>query len=384
VTGQNGTVVDTAVIGGGIAGAAVAYYLARGGADGVAIFERDQLASGVTAASFSGVRQQFSTPLEIELSKRGLRFWKTCEAEFDAPCPFHQVGYLFLTGKPELLARFGEAARLQEALGAGPVRMLGPDGVLAIAPYLGAEGLAGGCYTPEDGRVTATDGVAALAKGARELGVKIRTHWPVASIERAPGGFVLTGPAGQARARRVVVAAGIWSPQLLIPLGVELDVYPMRLHYALTGPALTGCVVPLIVDFDTGFCIEREGPGLAVTMLLPELPPGYGQQEMLADWYQAATVRAPALVDLGISHLLTATADGVSDGHPNAGQLAEDLWVIAGFAGHGAMHGPPVAELLARQILGDPDPGLDISALDPLRAGAARGGQEWMVAQKRD
>ena len=383
MTGHADAVAGTAVIGGGIAGAAVAYYLARGGAEDVVIFERDQLASGVTAASFSGVRQQFSTPMEIELSKRGLRFWKTCEAQFDSPCPFHQVGYLFLTGKPELLAKFDEAARLQAALGAGPVHMLDPDGVVDVAPYLSAEGLAGGCYTPEDGRVTATDGVAALAKGARELGVQVRTHWPVDSIERVPGGFVLTGQAGRARARTVVVATGIWSPQLLTPLGFDLDVYPMKLHYAITGPALTGLVVPLIVDFDTGFCVEREGPGLAVTMLLPELPPGYGQREMLDDWYQAATVRAPGLVDLGISHLLTATADGVTDGHPNAGQLDEDLWVIAGFAGHGAMHGPPVAELLARQILGDPDPDIDISALNPLRARDQHGAEEWMVAQKR-
>jgi sarcosine oxidase, subunit beta len=384
VTGHVDAIAGTAVIGGGIAGVAVAYYLARGGAEDVVIFERDQLASGVTAASFSGVRQQFSTPMEIELSKRGLRFWKTCEAEFDSPCPFHQVGYLFLTGRHELLVRFTEAARLQAALGAGPVHMLSPDAVLAVAPYLSAEGLAGGCYTPEDGRVTATDGVAALAKGARELGVRVRTHWPVDSIKRASGEFVLTGQAGQARARTVVVAAGIWSPQLLTPLGFALDVYPMKLHYALTGPALSDIVVPLIVDFDTGFCIEREGPGLAVTMLLPELPPGYGQQEMLADWYQAATVRAPSLVDLGISHLLTATADGVTDGHPNAGPLDDDLWVIAGFAGHGAMHGPPVAELLARQILGDPDPDIDVSVLDPLRSRQQHGAEEWMVAQKRE
>ncbi len=380
---QQDLTVGTAVIGGGIAGTAMAYYLARGGASDVAIFERAQLASGVTAASFSGVRQQFSTPLEIELSKRGLEFWKTCEARFDSPCPFHQVGYLFLTGKPELLAKFDEAAQLQRSMGAGPVRMLTPAEVLGLAPYLGDEGLAGGCYTPEDGRVTATDGVGALAKGARELGVRVRTNWPVDSVTRAGSTFLLTGPAGQARARQVIVAAGIWSPALLGPLGYTLDVYPMRLHYALTGPALTGTVIPLIVDFDTGFCIEREGLGLAVTMLLPALPPGYGQQEMLADWYAAATVRAPGLVDLGISHLLTATADGVTDGHPNAGQLEEGLWVIAGFAGHGAMHGPPVAELLARQILGDPDPYVDISPLDPLRSRQAAGGEEWMVAQKR-
>jgi sarcosine oxidase, subunit beta len=375
--------VNTAVIGGGIAGAATAYYLAVGGADGVAIFERDQMASGVTAASFSGIRQQFSTAPEIELSKRGLAFWKTCEEKFDSPCPFHQVGYLFLTGRPELLEKFADAARLQQELDAGPVEMLDPAGVVRVAPWIASDGLVGGCYTPADGRVTATDGVEALAKGARRLGVEIRRHWPVTGLERAAdGGYIMTGPTGRVQANQVVVAAGIWSPELLAPLGFQLDIYPMRTHYALTGAALTGEVVPLTVDFDTGFCIEPEGPGLAVTMLLPELPVGYTQQDMLQDWYEAAATRAPGLVDLGISHLLTATADGVTDGHPNAGQLDDNLWVIAGFAGHGAMHGPPTAELMARTMLGDPDPIIDISAFSPLRNRSS--GEEWMVAQKKD
>jgi sarcosine oxidase subunit beta len=383
VTLAAGAAVDTAIVGGGLAGVPLAYYLARGGAEDVTIFERDQLGSGVTAASFSGIRQQFSTPLEIELAKRGLHFWKSCEEVFDSPCPFHQVGYLFLTARSELLARFEEAAQLQRALGAGPVEMLGPEEIRAVSPWLGTDDLAGGCYTPEDGRVTATDGVAALAKGARSLGVHIRTQWPVGVVERVTGGFLLSGRAGSVRARRVIVAAGIWSPQVLKPLGFSLDIYPMVLHYALTAPALEGRVVPLTVDFDTGFCIEREGPGLAVTMLLPERPPSYGQQEMLADWHTAATVRAPSLIELGISHLLTATADGVSDGHPNAGQLDEDLWVLAGFAGHGAMHGPPVAELMAKEVLGSPDPDISISDLDPLRSHETVGAEEWMVAQAR-
>ena len=91
---SNGAVrrVDTVIVGGGIAGTALAYYLARGGVEDIVLLERDQLGSGMTAASFSGVRQQFSTPLEIELSKRGLRFWKTCEEQFDSPCPFNQCG----------------------------------------------------------------------------------------------------------------------------------------------------------------------------------------------------------------------------------------------------------------------------------------------------
>src|SRR5262249_33989999 len=76
----------TVVIGGGIVGCAVAYYLAEQGAKDILVVERQALASGSTGGSFGGVRQQFSTPLEIEFSKRGLEFWRTCEEAFDSPC----------------------------------------------------------------------------------------------------------------------------------------------------------------------------------------------------------------------------------------------------------------------------------------------------------
>jgi len=375
----------TVVVGGGIAGTALAYYLARAGMEDVLVVDRDQLGSGSTAASFSGVRQQFSTPFEIELSKRGLRFWKTCEEQFGSPCPFHQTGYLFVSTRQEVMRRFEAAADLQRELGAGPVEILEPRAVRDVAPWLAVEDLAGGSYTPEDGRVTGTDGVTALAKGARELGVEIRQYWPVSSIERSgASGYRVRGPKGDVAARQVVVAAGIWTPALLGPLGFSVDVRPLVLHYAITSTFRSDATVPLTVDFDTGFCIEREGTGLAVSVLQSELPPGYGPQEMIEEWFGLASKRAPELVELGISHLLSAEADEVSDGHPNAGQLDDGLWVLAGFAGHGVMHGPVLAELLARVIVGDPDPHLDLSVCDPLRVVSPERGSEWMIPHRQE
>lgn len=374
----------TVIVGGGIAGTALAYYLARGGADGIVVLERDQLGSGSTAASFSGVRQQFSTPFEIELSKRGLRFWKTCEEQFDSPCPFDETGYLFVSSREEVMQRLETAAKLQRELGAGPVEMLDPEAVKSVVPWLAVDDLAGGSFTPEDGRVTGTDGVAALAKGARALGVDVRQYWPVEAVERRASGYAVRGPKGEIAAEQVVVAAGIWSRSLVEPLGLSLDVRPIVLNYAITSPFMQGARVPLTIDFDTGFCVEREGPGLAVSMLRSDVPPGYGPEEMIEEWSSIAATRAPGLVDLGISHLLSAEADEVSDGHPNAGQLDEGLWALAGFAGHGVMHGPVLAELLARVMLGDPDPQLDLSACDPRRVSRTEHSGEWMIPHRQD
>ena len=109
--------LGTVVIGGGIVGSAVAYYLAEAGERDILLVEQGRLASGSTGGSFGGVRQQFSTPLEIELSRRGLEFWKTAERVFSSPVPFFQCGYLLVSGQAEIVARLAEAARLQAGMG---------------------------------------------------------------------------------------------------------------------------------------------------------------------------------------------------------------------------------------------------------------------------
>src|SRR5438046_10430655 len=108
--------VGTAIIGGGIAGCAVAYYLAAEGETDILLLEADELGSGSTGGSFGGVRQQFSTPLEIELSRRGLEFWRSAERVFDAPVTWHANGYLFMTGQPEIMAKLAEGAALQRGM----------------------------------------------------------------------------------------------------------------------------------------------------------------------------------------------------------------------------------------------------------------------------
>jgi sarcosine oxidase subunit beta len=84
--------VGTAIIGGGIAGSAVAYYMAEQGEPDILLLEADELGSGSTGGSFGGVRQQFSTALEIEFSRRGLEFWRTAAQVFDSAVSWHPNG----------------------------------------------------------------------------------------------------------------------------------------------------------------------------------------------------------------------------------------------------------------------------------------------------
>lgn len=371
---------NTVIIGGGIVGCAVAYYLAEEGESDILVVEAEELGSGSTGGSFGGVRQQFSTALEIEFSRRGLVFWQTAERRFESAVPWHPNGYLFMTGQPDIMAKLAEAAALQRSMGLTDVHVLDPEQIREVVPWIATTGLLGATYTPNDGKVTPTDGVVALVKAARQRGVRFREHWTVRSLERVGSAWRVTGPE-VVEAERVVVCTGYWTSDFLRSFGLELTIRPQPLYSAITGPALDSQHVPLTLDLDTGFVVEREAAELIIAILFEENPPGYGHTRMLEEFAELARVRAPSLADLHIARHVVANVDMGGDGHPYVGSVEDGLWVAAGFGGHGVMHGPPVAELLAKTIAGRPDPTVDITPLTPWRkAGAA---SEWMVAAKK-
>ncbi len=370
----------TVVIGGGIVGCAVAHYLTEEGESDVLVVEAEELGSGSTGGSFGGIRQQFSTPLEIELSRRGLEFWRTAEQRFESPVPWHPNGYLFMSGQPDIMAKLAEAAALQWSMGLTDIHVLDPEQIREVVPWIATPGLLGATYTPNDGKVTPTDGVAALVKAARKRGVGFHEHWAVRSLERGSAGWRVIGPE-VVEAERVVVCTGYWASDFMRAFGLELTIRPQALYSAITGPALGGLHVPLTIDFDTGLLVEREAEGLIISILLDTNPPGYGHTQMLEDFAELARVRAPSLAELHIAKNVVANVDMGGDGHPYVGSVEDGLWMAAGFGGHGVMHGPPVAELLAKTIAGRTDPTLDITPLTPWRKeGAAT---EWMVAAKK-
>jgi sarcosine oxidase subunit beta len=372
--------VETVIVGGGIVGCGLACYLSELTDGPIVVLERDQLGSGSTGGSFGGVRQQFSHPLEIELSRRGHAFWRTCAERFDSPCPFHEDGYLFLTGRDRTAERLVRAAEAQRACGMPDVHVLRPAEIAERFPWLSPEGLQLGTYTPRDGRVNPMDGLAALAAAARRRGVVFREGVAVSALSRTPAGWEVTG-SERLTARRVVVAAGAWSGALLAPLGLRLDLWPKPLHGAIVAGVQLGDPLPLTIDMDTGLVVEREADGLLIAVLRDEDPAGYTAEQMLEDFHEQARHRAPVLQDVTVVRSTLGLVDHGGDGHAYVGQVEDGVWVAAGFSGHGTMHGPVVAELLARTVAGQPDPGVDLAAFDPWRPPGQAA--EWMQATQK-
>lgn len=369
----------TVIIGGGIAGVGLAYFLARNGETDIAVLEGNELASGCTQGSLGGVRQQFSSAPEIELALRGRDFWRDFEANFDYPCTYYQDGYLLVTGKPETLSALELAAEVQRSAGAPHVEMLAADQLVDVAPWINPDGLLGGSYTPLDGRFNPTDGLYGLAKAAKKLGVEIHERSRVQNIQRHEGGWSVSANA-VISANRVVIASGLAAPAMAKPFGVHLDITPLWLHCGYTTAVAVGQPMPLMIDLDSGLIIEREGAGACVTVSDPTFG-AHGRDAVMEKFAELSAIRAPVFGDVGMRTTTSAAFDATGgDGHAYMGEIEDGLWVFAGFDGHGTMQGPALAEMLANAMAGKNDPVLDIAMFDPRRV--PNGKDEWIRAAK--
>lgn len=371
--------VGTLVIGGGIAGVSAAYFLAAAGEASIVVLEANELASGCTQGSLGGVRQQFSTAPEVELAIRGLKFWRDFEKDFDYPCPFYEDGYLLVTGREDIFANLHSAADVQRAQGATNVALLDADALTDVAPWISPVDLLGGSYTPNDGRFNPTDGLYGIARAARALGVDIREHTAVTHLEHTSSGWRID--AGDVFiAQRVVIAAGLATPKLVRPFGVELDITPLWLHCGYTTEVATGLAMPLTIDLDSGLIIERDGVGACVTVSDTRYGPS-GLHAVMEEFAELVAVRAPMFSDVGIRATTSAAFDATGgDGHAYVGEIQDGLWVLAGFDGHGTMQGPALAKMLVNLMAGNGDDVLDVAIFDPRRI--VGGKEEWLRAAK--
>ena len=107
------------IIGGGIVGISIAYFLAKRGQNNIVLLERDLLAQASTGLCVGGIRQQFSHPSNILLSQHTIRILQHFEDEFQTKIGFHQAGYLFLTKEQPTWEAFGECVKTRTLPGDG-------------------------------------------------------------------------------------------------------------------------------------------------------------------------------------------------------------------------------------------------------------------------
>ena len=354
------------IVGGGVVGSATAWYLRKHGLTGsIAIIEKDTTyQNGCTARSAGGIRQQFSTPENIELSKFGLALMRNLKAEFgpDTDVNFREQGYLILASE-EGLPILEENQRVQIALGADNALLMGDD-LSARFPWLVIDGIAGGCFgLTGEGWLDPYSLMTLLRKAAVAKGVEVIPGEVAAVAKHANRITGLTLATGESIGCGALVnAAGTGAGAFAAMAGVALPVGPRKRYvYVLDCPAATEALhkAPLTVQ-PTGVWFRPEG-----RTFICGLSPEEHEEPSVMDWevdYQFFEERIwPALA----SHVPLFEAIKVINawvGHYDYNALDQNavigphpeianFYFANGYSGHGLQQGPASGNAIAELIV---------------------------------
>lgn len=372
--------IDVVIIGGAVMGASCAYWLTRMQPGlRVLVAEMDPgFARASTALSVASIRSQFSTPVNVAISRFGIGFIREFQASLgqDVGIPslgFTENGYLFLAHSPDAASQFAELAAMQRGLGAA-TEVWTPDQTRARFPWLAVDDLTAASFGPRDEGWFDNMGLlagfraAAKAQGAqfvtdRATGLQMQGGRVVAvNLEKT--GRVACAHAVNAAGTRASVVAG-WA-------GLALPVEPRkRTVFVIDAPNARHPDAPLLVD--KGFYLRPEGTGQWITATVPDQDGPCDANDFDPDlhlfeeviWEQLYA-RAPGfdavkVVRHWVGHYAYNTLDqnALLGPHPDV----PNLHFMNGFSGHGLQQSPAVGRGVAEHLLTGGWQSLDLSDL---------------------
>jgi sarcosine oxidase subunit beta len=362
---------DIVVIGAGIVGCSIAYHLALQGAPTVVVLDKDLICSGSTGKSVGGIRQQFATEVNIQLSVESLKMFHRMPEELGIDPGLRPVGYLFLATTPAELALFRKNADLQQRHGV-PVQLIPPEEIRRLVPFVRLDDVIGGAYCPTDGYAAPYEVTMGYAAAARRLGVRIHEQRAVTGILRSGGQIAgVETPRGPIHAPVVVNAGGAAGGVIGALAGAEIPVRPYRRQIFVTGPIPAFAVEPpLTIDYGRSWYFRGEMGGCLFSGPKDEQSTFNTNVdwEHVAESVAKAVSRIPLLEGAEVRRGWAGSYDISPDNNAILGAVAElpGFYVATGHSGHGFMHGPATGKLMAELVLTGKT-SLDISTLDVSR-----------------
>jgi sarcosine oxidase subunit beta len=347
---------DCVIIGGGVVGCSLAYHLARAGMRPI-LLERGQLGAGSTARGAGGVRQQFSTEINVRIGMLSRRLLERFEDEIDATADLREIGYLFVASDASQMEQFARNVEMQHRVGLTDVQLLDRDGITALVPQLNVDDVHGGTFCASDGLAGPNEVTAGYVAAARRHGAQVVDGTGVDAIERR--GDVVTAVVASGRriaSPLVVNCAGPFAAAVGAMASVEVPVKPFRRHLFLTETFSLDRDPPMTVDMRTSFYFHPEGDGLLLGMSDPAEPPSFDTN---VDWsflehlVEHATHRLPVLERAAIKTGWAGLYEVSPDHQAIVGESElAGFWLCCGFSGHGFMQAPAIGRLLAAEITG--------------------------------
>ena len=358
------------VIGGGVTGLSIARALTARGVGDVLVCERAALASGGTGKSSGIVRCHYGVPSLAALALASLPFFEAAGEDVG----FRQVGYLVGVGAENEAALMANTS-MQADLGID-VGLVGTDLVGDLWPQLELNDFAAFSYEPRGGYADASQTAFLFGRQARAGGASIRPATPVTRLlmrgERVRGVQLADG--SELQSDIVVLAAGVWSAHLLVPLGVTLPIRAERAELLMIDAGQPLRDKPVLSDLVSLLYARTEGSGELLVGSSDHSRPEYADADHYSNRVNSAGLdkaaakilhRFPGFPDPRVSASYAGCYDVTPDYNPVIAPVGpRGLFLAAGFSGHGFKISPAVGELVADLILDGESRHPDVQASD--------------------
>ena len=372
---------DVVVVGGGIVGSSIAYHLTEQGCRNVLVIEREaHQGKGSTGKSMGGVRAQFSTPVNIQMSMYSIPFYAAFDERLGHPADYRAQGYLFLATSEAHLHYLDTNRQRQVAAGL-EVEKLAADDVRTSFPLLKTDDVLGGNFCQTDGFVDPNSAMVGFMTKASEQGAKLWRGTDVTGISVDCNGVAAVNTSRETIAtRNVVNAAGAWAECVAKMVNIDLPVEPLRRMLVPTEPFDEyPHTAPMTVDMSNGFHFRPEARGFLLAWNDPEETPGFKtdfEPSFIEKILERAANRVPCFdhVPINPKRAWAGLYEMTPDHHPILGPSADvpGFFFANGFSGHGVMHAPATGKILADLVLRGETDLMDASLLNLQRFAEGR------------
>ncbi|MEM0492782.1 MAG: FAD-dependent oxidoreductase [Candidatus Thermoplasmatota archaeon] len=347
---------DVVIIGGGVNGCSLAYQLSKRGLK-VVLCEKSVLCSGATGRCGAGIRQQWSTRENIELSIASVKIFEGLEKELGRSIGFRQGGYLIIIHDEGEMQQAEDNVSLQRSLGLD-VFIIPPERITDIFPLADIKGMRsiGATFCPTDGHADPFKTTYAYADAARRNKAKIYQFTEVTGFKTNQGVIekVIT-TRGSIKTNLVVNAAGPHSRELASMLGVKLPITPLKKEILVT-ERIKRIFDAMVISFRDGVYFSQQSEGQILGGVpIPNEKPGYYTEptfRFLVRMSKTLIRYAPALHQVRVVRQWTGFYDMSPDARPILGEVpgVKGFLQCNGFSGHGFMLSPMVTRILTDYI----------------------------------
>jgi len=381
------------IIGGGVAGASIAYHLALKGYTDVVIIERSELTSGSTFHSAGLVGQLRGSVTLTSMMMYGAELYRKLAENAHTDPGWVECGGIRLACTKQRVEELKRQVAWATTFGL-PLQEISPERAQELFPLMSTEKVLAATYLSTDGYLDPSLLCNSLANEAKRMGVKIFQQTRVTAINTRANQIVsVTTDKGIINTEKVVAACGFYTAEIARLLNVRVPIVPMSHQYIVTGAfrqvEKNTARIPTLRDPDNLVYYREDGAGLVMggyernsapafldNELIDVVPKDFNGKLLPEDWERMeeiminSSMRVPAMANAPIRKMINGPEAFTPDNEFCLGPTSvKGFFIAAGFCAHGIAGAGGIGREMAAWLI-DGHPTLDLWEMDVRRFGA--------------